>query len=64
MLRGLHAQPRADQCRRQLEEHLETDVRIKNAKARLAGRSRRRIGEGVIDKTFEDLEEAAMTTGR
>ena len=36
-------------------------MRIKNAKARLAERSRRRIGEGVTDKTLEDLEEAAMT---
>ncbi len=57
----LHAQPHADHCRRRLEKHLEEDVRIWSAKARPAERSRRGIGEGVTDKTLEDLEEAAMT---
>ena len=32
---------------------MEQDVRIKNAKARLAERNRRRIGEGLTDKTLE-----------
>ena len=41
ILRGLHVQPHSQACRSRMETHLETDVRVKNAKARLQERARR-----------------------
>ncbi len=55
MLRVLHALPHADHCRRRMEKNLEEDARIKNAKVRMAERSKRRTSEGIADKTLEDL---------
>ncbi len=60
MFRGLHDQPNADHCRRRMEKRLAEDTRIKNAKTRLEKRTRRRIGEGVVGKAFEETEEAAV----
>ena len=34
IIRGLRVQPRAEHCRRRLQKHLETDLRVKNAKVR------------------------------
>ena len=34
IIRGLRVQPHAEHCRRRLEKHLETDLRVKSAKGR------------------------------
>jgi hypothetical protein len=64
MIRGLHAQPHAEHCRRRLEKLLEGDLRIKNAKARLREKGklvREESEEGSAKRRkLEDIEEAAM----
>ena len=61
ILRGLRAQPHAEHCRRRMENHLEEDVRVKNAKVRLGERSRKLQNDGVTgSQDLKDIEEAAM----
>ncbi len=56
---GLSVQPRADHCRRRMENHLEQDIRVKSAKVRLGERSRMWVGEGMAEsKVLKDLEAA------
>ena len=62
ILRGLNIQPHADHCRRRMEQLLEADVRVRNAKVRLEERSKRRQQEGREgNERLKDIEEAAMT---
>ncbi len=61
LLRGLHVQPQADQCRRRVENHFDEDVRVKNAKVRLKEISKRRKDDGAVDsQRLQDIEDAAM----
>ena len=66
MLRGLHVQPHTVECRARMEQVLESDVRIKNAKIRMQERGRKikkdeADGENSYKKQrLEDIAEAAM----
>ena len=69
ILRGLHIQPHTTQCRERMEGHLENDLRVKNAKVRLAERNKKlREEEQEVEdenvkrrrKKLEDIEAAAM----
>ena len=66
MLRGLHVQPHTAGCRARMEQVLESDIRIKNAKIRMQERGRKikkdeADGENLSKKQkLEDIEEAAM----
>ena len=42
ILRGLHVQPHTAECRNRMETALSSDIRVKNAKARMEERSARR----------------------
>ena len=68
IIRGLRVQPHAEHCRRRLEKHLETDLRVKNAKVRLSERNRKVREERGQDmdhkrRKLDDIEDAVMKVG-
>ena len=65
IIRGLRVQPHAEHCRRRLEKHLETDLRVRNAKVRLSERNRKVREEQGQDmdhkrRKLDDIEDAVM----
>ena len=66
MLRGLHVQPHSRECRARMEEILKSDVRIKNAKARMQERTMKVKADsdekGVMAKRrkLEEIEDQTM----
>ena len=65
IIRGLRVQPHAEHCRRRLEKHLDTDLRVKNAKVRLSERKRKVREEQDQDmdhkrRKLDDIEDAVM----
>ena len=65
IIRGLRVQPHAEHCRRRLEKHLETDLKVKNAKVRSSERNRKVREEQGQDmdhkrRRLDDIEDAVM----
>ena len=61
ILRGLNGQPHTDQCRRRMEKHLADDDRVRNAKARLEERRRKRDKEETEGNTkLRKIEDEAF----
>ena len=66
ILRGLHVQPHSAECRNRMETALSSDIRVKNAKARMQERSAKmkRSPDEVPDtakrRKLEDIEDQVM----
>ncbi len=66
ILRGLRLQPHSEECRKRMEELLDKDIRVKNAKVRLqerANKIKEDSSEGGNDakrRRLQEIEEQAM----
>ena len=66
ILRGLHVQPHTAECRNSMETVLSSDIRVKNAKARMEERSARRknspneVPDTAKRRKLEDIEDQVM----
>ena len=66
ILRGLHVQPHTAECRNRMETALSSDIRVKNAKARMEERSARRknspneVPDTAKRRKLEDIEDQVM----
>ena len=66
ILRGLHVQPHSAGCRNRMETALSSDIRVKNAKARMQERSAKmksslnEVPDTAKRRKLEDIEDQVM----
>ena len=66
ILRGLHVQPHSAECRNRMETALSSDIREKNAKARMKERSAKmkscpkEVPDTAKRRKLEDIEDQVM----
>ena len=66
ILRGLRVQPHSEECRKRMEELLDKDIRVKNAKVRLQERANKVKGESseggneTKRRRLQEIEDQAM----